>query len=81
MKDDGIKELAKNLKYLEDIDLGGTSLTSEALRELVTSCMNLQRVNITGCKKLNSSDDIILKKKRINVEAGEDVFRFYLIPE
>jgi hypothetical protein len=34
-----------------------------------------------GCKKLNASDDLILKRNKINVESGEDVFRFHLIPE
>ena len=69
------------MKYLEDIDLGGTTVTSESLRELVTYCLNLRRVNITGCKRLNASDDNILRRNKINVEGGEDVFRFYLIPE
>ena len=43
--------------------------------------MNLRTVNITGCKKLNSSDDLVLKNNGINVEAGEDVFRFHLMPD
>ena len=37
-------------------------------------------VNIMGCKKLNASDELILKKNNINVEFGEDVFRFHLVP-
>jgi hypothetical protein len=67
--------------YLEDLDIGGTSITSESLTDLVTLCLNLRKVNISGCKKLNASDDTILKKHKINVESGEDVFRFYLFPE
>ena len=43
--------------------------------------MNLRSVNISSCKKLNASDDKILLKNKINVEGGEDVFRFYLLPE
>lgn len=35
IKDDGAKELAKHLKYLEEIDLGGTYITGESLRDLV----------------------------------------------
>jgi len=31
VKDDGIHELAKNLKYLEDIDISGTSISAVAL--------------------------------------------------
>lgn len=61
IKDEGVKELAKNLKYLEDIDIGGTNVTAESLRELVTYCLNIKKVNITGCKRLNASDDHILK--------------------
>jgi hypothetical protein len=38
-------------------------------------------VNILGCKKLNASDELILLRRGINVESGEDVFRFNLIPE
>lgn len=34
-----------------------------------------------ACKKLNASDDLVLKQNKINVEAGEDVFRFHLVPE
>jgi hypothetical protein len=61
VKDEGVKEIARNVKYLEDIDIGGTSVTGEALRELVSMCLNLKKVNITGCKRLNASDDLILK--------------------
>jgi hypothetical protein len=81
VKDDGVKELARSLKYLEEADIGGTNVTGESLRELVTLCLNLKKVNITGCKRLNASDDNILKQNKINVEGGEDIFRFYLIPE
>lgn len=81
VKDDGVRDLAKNQKYLEDIDLGGTLVTVDALRDLVTFCLNIKKVNISGCKKLNASDDNILRQNKINFEGGEDVFRFYLIPE
>ena len=81
VKDEGIREIAKNLKYLEEIDIGGTSITVESLRDLVTFCLNLKKVNISGCKKVNASDDKILQKHKINVEGGDDVFRFYLFPD
>ena len=61
VKDEGIREIAKNLKYLEEADIGGTNVTGEALRDLVGFCLNLKKVNITGCKRLNASDDNILK--------------------
>jgi hypothetical protein len=61
VKDDGVKEIARNIKYLEDIDIGGTNVTGESLRELVLMCLNLKKVNITGCKRLNASDDLVLK--------------------
>jgi hypothetical protein len=61
VKDEGVKELAKSLKYLEEADIGGTNVTGESLRDLVTLCLNLTKVNITGCKRLNASDDNILK--------------------
>ena len=60
--------------------MGSTNITGETLRKLVTVCLDLKKVNITGCKRLNASDDIVLKQHGINVEAGEDVFRFFLIP-
>ena len=81
VKDEGIKEIAAKLKYLEELDIGGTNITSDSLQELVTLCLNLRKVNISGCKKLNASDDLILKRHRINVESGDDIFRFYLLPE
>ena len=61
VKDEGVKDLAKNLKYIEDLDIGGTNITAEALRDLVALCLNLKKVNITGCKRLNASDENILK--------------------
>ena len=73
--------LARQLPYLEEIDVGSTNITGETLREVVTLCLNLRKVNITGCKKLNSHDDLVLKNHGINVEAGEDVFRFHLMPD
>ena len=38
-------------------------------------------MNISGCKRLNASDDSILRSNKINFEGGEDIFRFYLLPE
>ncbi len=81
IKDESVKELAWGLTYLEEMDLGGTSITSEVLSELVTHCLNLRRVNISGCKSLNSYDDTILRMHKINVESGEDVFRFHLFKD
>ena len=81
LKDEGVTELARKLTYLEEIDVGSTAITGEFLRQVVDLCLNLKKVNITGCKKLNASDDLVLKQNGINVEAGEDVFRFHLVPE
>lgn len=80
IKDAGVKEIALHTKYLEDLDIGGTNVTGEGLRDLVSLCLNIRRVNISGCKQLNASDDQILRKNKINVESGEDIFRFYLKP-
>ena len=49
--------------------------------DYVTLCLNLKRVNLSGCKKLNASFEIILKKNKINLESGEDIFRFNLYPK
>ena len=81
LKDEGIIKLASELTYLEDLNVGSTNITGESLRKLVVVCLDLKKVNITGCKRLNASDDIVLKQNGINVDAGEDVFRFHLIPE
>jgi hypothetical protein len=81
VKDGGIQAVARELKYLEDLDIGGTNVTGETLTLLCDMCLNLRRVNICGCKQLNVSDDQVLRRHRINVEAGEDVFRFYLFPD
>lgn len=75
-----MQEIARQLIWLEDLDIGGTAVTHESLKDLVTYCLNLKKVNISGCKQLNASDDQILKRNKINVEAGEDVFRFFLKP-
>lgn len=81
LKDAGVLGLASQLPYLEEIDVGSTNITGHTLSELVILCLNLRTVNITGCKKLNNHDDLILKKNKINVESGEDVFRFHLMPD
>lgn len=81
IKDEGVRELAKNLKYLENVDISGTSISANALTDIVTLCLNLKKVNISGCKRLNASDEKILQKNKINVEGGDDVFRFYLLPD
>lgn len=62
LKDEGVIGLAKDLTYLEEIDVGSTNITGESLRSLTSLCLNLKKVNITGCKKLNASDDIVLKQ-------------------
>lgn len=80
VKDEGVISLAKELHNLEKLDLGSTSITNQTLIEVVQLCLNLRFVNIMGCKRLNASDELILKKHKINFEAGEDVFRFNLIP-
>jgi hypothetical protein len=80
IKDDGVIKLARQLTYLEEIDVGSTNITGVSLRRLVELCLDLKRVNITGCKRLNASDDLVLKQNGINVDAGEDVFRFHLKP-
>lgn len=81
LKDEGVQKLVGDLPYLEELDVGSTSITGDTLRKLVLICLNLKKVNIMGCKKLNAYEDIILKQNGINVDAGEDVFRFHLIPE
>ena len=81
IKDDGVVNLCKELTYLEVIDLGSTGITNVSLQEIVQVCLNIRTVNILGCKRLNVSDYLILKNHRVNVESGEDVFRFNLIPE
>ena len=61
LKDEGIISLAKSLKYLEDLDIGGSNVTTNCLHELVSLCLCLKKVNIKGCKRLNASDDAILR--------------------
>jgi len=81
IKDAGIREISRTHKYLEEYDIGSTDISSDVLRDIVTLGLNLRKVNISGCKRLNASDDLILKKHKINVESGEDIFRFYLFPD
>jgi len=66
---------------LYELDLGSTSITHVAISDLVSLSLNLRRVNLMGCKRLNASDDLLLKQHKINVESGEDIFRFNLVPE
>jgi len=61
LKDEGISKLISDLPYLHDLDVGSTNITGETLRKLVVICLNLKKVNITGCKRLNASDDLVLK--------------------
>ena len=57
VKDEGIKDIASKLTYLEELDIGGTNISTESLYDLVALCLNLRKVNICGCKRLNASDD------------------------
>ena len=81
IEDEGLSFVANNFTFLEDLDLGGTNITSNGLRDLVNKASNLKSVSIMGCKKLNNSDDQILLKKQINCQGVDDVFRFHLLPE
>lgn len=81
LKDDGVQKLASDLNYLEELDIGSTNITGETLRKLVVFCKHLKKVNVMSCKRLNASDDIVLKQHGITVESGEDIFRFHLVPE
>ena len=62
VNDEGVIGLARELPYLEEIDVGHTNITRESLRELPILCLNLKKVNIIGCKKLNACDDLVLKQ-------------------
>ena len=79
--DVGAKSIAHQFRFLKDIDIGGTNITAEGLRELADKCQHLKNVSIMGCKKVNNSDDQILIRRRINCQGVEDVFRFHLLPE
>ena len=57
IEDEGLRSIGKNFKFINDLDLGGTSITANGLRDLVQLSPTLQRVCIMGCKKLNNSDD------------------------
>ena len=57
VEDEGLKAIANQFEFIENLDLGGTSITSTGLRHLVNSAGYLKHVSIMGCKKLNSSDD------------------------
>ena len=73
--------ISKNFQFVQDLDLGGTSITATGLRELVKQSKYLEKVCIMGCKKLNHSDDQILLKSKIACQGVDDVFRFHLLPE
>lgn len=55
--DQGVRHLLNNNFWLEEANLGGTSITSEIIDEIVHKAeLSLTKVNITGCKKLRNSD-------------------------
>lgn len=82
IKDDGIIHLNKTNEKLETLNLAGTSVTSECIYFIVREgAISLHNVNIVGCKKLKQNDQEMLKSHGFNVQGGEDVFRFNLLPE
>ena len=81
IEDEGLSCIAQNFEFIQDLDLGGTQITSSGLRDLVARCKYLQNVCIMGCKKLNNSDDQILLRKQIQCKGVDDVFRFHLMPD
>ena len=63
IEDEGLRSIGKHFKFIQDLDLGGTSITATGLRDLVQLSPSLQKVCIMGCKKLNNSDDQILTRR------------------
>lgn len=82
IKDEGVIYLIKHSESLENINLSGTWITSDCIYQIVNeSNLTLRNINIVGCKKLKSTDHNLLKINGFNVNSGEDVFRFNLLPE
>lgn len=82
VKDEGIIHINKTNDQLETLNLAGTSITSECIYFIVREgAISLRNINITGCKKLKTTDQELLKSHGFNVKGGEDVFRFNLLPE
>lgn len=81
IEDEGLNLIAKQFELIKDLNLGGTNVSANGLRDMVGKCEYLTRVSIMGCKKLNHSDDQILLRKQIQCEGVDDVFRFQLQPD
>lgn len=63
IEDEGLASICKQFDLIKDLDLGGTNISANGLRDLVGKCENLKTVSIMGCKKLNHSDDQILVRR------------------
>eukprot|EP00742_Colponemidia_sp_Colp-10_P006503 GILJ01006968.1.p1 GENE.GILJ01006968.1~~GILJ01006968.1.p1 ORF type:complete len:656 (-),score=43.23 GILJ01006968.1:188-2155(-) len=81
VSDIGIQAIADACTKLETVNLGGTRVTGQGLDYLRSKCPNLKLINIMGCKfVLGMEQQDRLREVGVTLEAGEDTFRFYLVP-
>lgn len=81
LEDEGLRCIAHQFPFLQELDLGSTNVTAPGLQDLVANSNSLRIVSVKGCKKLNNSDDQILRRSGIVCSPVEDTFRFHLLPQ
>jgi len=73
--------LLEKCKEIEELNLGGTQITSRTLDFISEECPNVKRLSIKGCSGFSEVDVQKLEKRGIEVEYGEGTCRFFLLSE
>jgi len=79
--DKGVCWLLERCKDLEEINLGGTQITTKTLEFILKRCHSLKRLGLKGCDGINEITVQSLEEKGIEVEYGESICKFLLLPE
>lgn len=79
--DKGVCMLLEKCHEIEELNLGGTMITTKTLEFILDHCPNVKRLSIKGCNGFSEVAVHKLEEKGIEVEYGEGTCRFFLLPE
>jgi hypothetical protein len=79
--DKGVRYLLERCHELEEINLGGTQITMKTIDFILSNCPSIKRLGLKGCDEINEISVKMLEEKNIEVDYGESICQFLLMPE